>query len=68
MNSEISPAKRALPWLYWMLFILAVSNITALTSYGIAEYLARFVATSIAFGGAVYGIAYAGYAFKARRH
>lgn len=64
--TQVSPARRALPWLYWMLFFVAIANIPSINE-GLAEFSARLIATGLVFGGGVYLIAWLIYALSAKK-
>jgi len=53
-NNTNSPAVRARPWAYWTLAIIAISNVSVITSIGLVEYLAR----TLIIGGFVTGVVY----------
>lgn len=64
--TQLSPARRALPWLYWMLFFVVVANVPAFNN-GLANLIARLLVTGLVFGGGVYLIAYLIYALTAKK-
>ena len=64
---EKKPASvRALPWLYWMLFICSVSVFPKITSLGFANAFAQFLVAAVVFGGATYLIVFAIMSFMDR--
>jgi hypothetical protein len=62
-----SPAARARPWAYWTLAIIAISNISVISSIGIFEYLARTLIVGGFVTGLVYLIAFGVLSFRAKR-